>query len=147
MLHRLGDQAAAIDAFRASLEVFPTSGWALKGLEAALEAHSDHAAAHATRTQYRAAWVDADVRLTSACPQFDEPRAAPTTREAEGAQGAEGAQASGGLAPLGYTCLGVLLGIGVAIGGVHYCMKGGRARGGRRRMNGPWMTEVTPSGM
>lgn len=65
-----GELDKAISAFRKSLEQ-KRSGWALKGLELAHAAKGRHAEAAAYRAEYFSAWVNADVALTSACPQFD----------------------------------------------------------------------------
>ena len=79
LLLRLGEAAEAAAAFRASLAVFPRSGWALEGLAQAHTLAGDSARAQAVRSLLTAAWASADVRVHSACPQFDTAATAPVT--------------------------------------------------------------------
>lgn len=65
-----GDLAGASSAFNTSLAVYPESGWALYGLEAVANAAGQTARAASLRQQRAAAWANADVEMTSPCPQF-----------------------------------------------------------------------------
>ena len=57
--------------YRDDLTVHPDNGWALKGLEAALQAQArSDEAQHVERELFKPAWQHADVELSSSCPQF-----------------------------------------------------------------------------
>jgi predicted Zn-dependent protease len=52
-------------AYRADLERHPKNGWALFGLWKALEAQHNKKDADAAKTDFDAAWKDADIKLTA----------------------------------------------------------------------------------
>jgi tetratricopeptide (TPR) repeat protein len=60
-----GDPVAAVATYRADLTIMPENGWALMGLEQALQAQGDEAAAQAVRGRFEAAWRHADVDISA----------------------------------------------------------------------------------
>ncbi|GAA4471025.1 hypothetical protein GCM10023189_60780 [Nibrella saemangeumensis] len=56
----------AEQVFREDLAIFPRNGWALFGLQKALEGQGANARAQATQTQFNEAWKWADTKLVSA---------------------------------------------------------------------------------
>jgi tetratricopeptide (TPR) repeat protein len=64
VLLQCGRPAAAADVFRDDLRQHPNNGWALYGLARAQRAQRDPGAAK-TLTQYRVAWRNADIQLSS----------------------------------------------------------------------------------
>jgi tetratricopeptide (TPR) repeat protein len=64
-LLRTGAAPEAEAVYREDLHQNPDNGWALYGLQVALERQGKRAAAAATASEYRKAWQHADVRLTT----------------------------------------------------------------------------------
>lgn len=60
-----GNAVAAETAYREDLTRFPRNGWSLFGLAEALKRQGRVEAARAVEAQFRAAWKNADVKLTS----------------------------------------------------------------------------------
>lgn len=65
-LLKAGRAPEAEAAFRASLKVYPESGWALFGLVQSLEAQKKTADAKAAQKDFKKAWSHADVKLAAA---------------------------------------------------------------------------------
>jgi tetratricopeptide (TPR) repeat protein len=59
------EEAEAV--FRADLRQYPNNGWALFGLQRALEGQAKPALAKSVSAQFEAAWAQADVQLRSPC--------------------------------------------------------------------------------
>ena len=60
-----GRAAEAEAVYRKDLELNPANGWSLFGLQAALRAQNKTDAADEAEREFRAAWKNADVTLTS----------------------------------------------------------------------------------
>jgi tetratricopeptide (TPR) repeat protein len=60
-----GRAAEAEEVYRKDLELNPANGWSLFGLQAALRAQNKTDAANEAEREFRAAWKNADVTLTS----------------------------------------------------------------------------------
>jgi tetratricopeptide (TPR) repeat protein len=73
------EEAEAV--YREDLKRFPNNGWALYGLAESLRLQGKDAAADEARLLFRAAWIEADVEITSSC--FCQPGIA-TAREKRG---------------------------------------------------------------
>ncbi len=63
----LGRAAEAEKTYRESLVRLPNDGWALYGLASSLKLQGKHDEAKSVDAQFAAAWIDADVKITSSC--------------------------------------------------------------------------------
>jgi len=65
VLLEAGKAAEAEQVYRADLMVHPQNGWSLFGLAKSLDVQGKHAEAKAVQREFKQAWADADVTLTS----------------------------------------------------------------------------------